>query len=474
MQHRINIVLFTLWCALGLGSLGCAESEAWELEDESNQLDVARTAENPFRHFIQRSAVLFSPRWVASAYTTREEYREVATEYGATHLVWHYPMDRSVRPAPFSSEMVEWGAERGMGIQCALPAITEDPRAACIDADSGEPVVLADGLRIYVPDTDSPAFRHEVTTWLERAHEAGCQFLQQDNVSMMVGRQDDGCYQDWTNLEVQQRVEAYYRWLRRRVRNTWGEDIPMTFNKYMGTANDSGNAYANYVPYFNGAMAELTPEYNHPAALLRNIHEINEERFDYSTITTLVDDSPLLNRRAIASVYALGGHPIVPFDIYINPRFRYFGPPSVYGDLYRFVRQHRNLFDGIGSWDAYVNHWQSQEGVIELRGGLRVASNKPHVLSTLRLDRGRRAIVHIVNWQVSEPDRFFTFWIDADELPRRFRECRATRGCVPSARFYTPESSEPVTLRARRYSGNRWGFTTPRFDLWGVVEVTVP
>jgi hypothetical protein len=57
------------------------------------------------------------------------------------------------------------------------------------------------------------------------------------------------------------------------------------------------------------------------------------------------------NRVAIAALYALGGQPIVPWDVYVGndengKAKRFFGAPEDYGDLYRFVRANAALFDG--------------------------------------------------------------------------------------------------------------------------------
>lgn len=58
------------------------------------------------------------------------------------------------------------------------------------------------------------------------------------------------------------------------------------------------------------------------------------------------------NRRAIATLYALGGQPLVPWDVYITvgPEAkpdRFFGAPQDYADLYHFVRKNAHLFDGL-------------------------------------------------------------------------------------------------------------------------------
>jgi hypothetical protein len=58
------------------------------------------------------------------------------------------------------------------------------------------------------------------------------------------------------------------------------------------------------------------------------------------------------NRVAIATLYALGGQPIVPWDVYAGNDERgkvkrFFGTADDYSDLYRFVKAQAPLFDGM-------------------------------------------------------------------------------------------------------------------------------
>lgn len=52
------------------------------------------------------------------------------------------------------------------------------------------------------------------------------------------------------------------------------------------------------------------------------------------------------NRTAIAILYALGAQPIVPWDVFVPDKPRYFGTAFEYGDLYRFVVDNAKYFDG--------------------------------------------------------------------------------------------------------------------------------
>lgn len=52
------------------------------------------------------------------------------------------------------------------------------------------------------------------------------------------------------------------------------------------------------------------------------------------------------NRVAIATLYALGAQPVVPWDVFVPDQPRFFGSVLDYGDLYRFVRRNSSLLDG--------------------------------------------------------------------------------------------------------------------------------
>lgn len=63
-----------------------------------------------------------------------------------------------------------------------------------------------------------------------------------------------------------------------------------------------------------------------------------------------IDDVAALRLR-IATTYAVGGNPLVPWDVYIPDRAgvtrpRFFGPPEALADLFRFVRRQPTLFEG--------------------------------------------------------------------------------------------------------------------------------
>jgi len=56
-------------------------------------------------------------------------------------------------------------------------------------------------------------------------------------------------------------------------------------------------------------------------------------------------------RRTIALTYALGHRLLIPWDVWPGPgKPRWFGTVEEYGDLYRFVREHPDLFDGYRAY----------------------------------------------------------------------------------------------------------------------------
>jgi hypothetical protein len=58
------------------------------------------------------------------------------------------------------------------------------------------------------------------------------------------------------------------------------------------------------------------------------------------------DLNPGALRQDIALTYALGHYFLVPWDVWLYDSERYYAKPEEYAHIYRFIRQHRALFDG--------------------------------------------------------------------------------------------------------------------------------
>ncbi|GLS27590.1 hypothetical protein GCM10007877_33090 [Marinibactrum halimedae] len=256
-------------------------------------------------------------------------------------------------------------------------------------------------------------------------------------------------------------VGDYYEWLHREIASEFGQTIPLTYNRGL---HDTG-LYGELAEYFNGVMGETPAEANTPENLYFAIHQDNNIRLNLATSSTLVDDSPLYNKRHIASVYALGGHPIVPYDVYIGPgKPRFYGDHNEFGPYYNLVREKAGLFDGHGILDVYIDHYQNTMGVIQQQEKLSGVSSRRNVMAVLKKNDSSSRVLHVVNWQVSRANmengsHYFTFWIDKSLIP--FNPTQVT--------IYRPNRPD-IVAPVYEDTNNRWKVTISGVDVWAVAK----
>jgi hypothetical protein len=146
---------------------------------------------------------------------------------------------------------------------------------------------------------------------------------------------------------IRSTVDQHYARIRHAANAGRTRPVPFSINLLTLTAPDEASVLFHLVPYADYSMPEV------------NIT-------DYATVVSMGATARALrlgwapsilplslseNRAAIANLYAMGGQPLVPWDVYNGnddkgmPN-RYFGKPQEYGDLYRFVRSNADLFNG--------------------------------------------------------------------------------------------------------------------------------
>jgi hypothetical protein len=155
--------------------------------------------------------------------------------------------------------------------------------------------------------------------------------------------------------------EIWLKFMRRSVANhfadfktfllqTAGRPVSLSMNLGILERPDERKWHFFLAPYADYAMAETpiasTSELQLRAATLRSL--------GVGYTPSLKPMGLLENRVAIATLYALGAQPVVPWDVYVGnddkgmPK-RFFGTAAEYSDLYRFVRSNAKLFDGMES-----------------------------------------------------------------------------------------------------------------------------
>ena len=445
----------------------------------------SQNTNNTNKFWIPREYVVFSSRFVdANEVDCSPKARppnsrmNTADNWNADAIVWHYPNDFDPTfptQTQFDDRLIDIAQSRNyLTIQCALPVITREPAAACLDANNNpiETAFSSPAARQYRPDTTRTAFRLEVLDYINNAYNEGCTSFHQDDPNFMVTRQPDGCYQTTATSTVEGWVDNYYVWLKGQLQSKYGTLPPMSYNKKFAT--DERNNNVNYLAkHFNTAFAEADLQYNRPEYLYDAILNVNNLIYNITSMTTLVDKGIDENKKHIAAVYALSGHPVVPWDVYLgdpngfpcsngNTQLRYYGSPNTYGDYFDLVKNNAPLFNGMGVEDVYVNYdVNGTDTEILHLGNLTGVSDRTEVMAVLKGDLGNtKQVLHVVNWDLNRPIDYYTFWIKKSALP--FTPTQAIVRLPGQPNYTTPVVDGGF---------DRWKVTIGNVDVWAVAEL---
>ncbi|MDH7570966.1 MAG: hypothetical protein QHJ73_15425, partial [Armatimonadota bacterium] len=138
-------------------------------------------------------------------------------------------------------------------------------------------------------------------------------------------------------------VRAYFRDLRLALDRHAKRRVPLSINSNLTDPSQNRNFMADMVDFFLGETH--SPTLADLAICARSALALGKHQI----VSPLPRSLPEA-RVALAATYALGEFYLVPWDLYMGSdatgiQPRYFGTVEEYGDLYRFVRQHPNLFD---------------------------------------------------------------------------------------------------------------------------------
>lgn len=149
---------------------------------------------------------------------------------------------------------------------------------------------------------------------------------------------------------VQSTVGQRFREFRQALNQGRAKPVPVSMNLSNLYEPSEDNRY-----FFLGGIADYAIAETHIDELPRLLTQIATARsIGIGVVPSLRPLGLAENRSAIATLYALGAQPLVPWDVYSGNDDegrgqRYFGKPEEYGDLYRFVRSNTGLFDGLES-----------------------------------------------------------------------------------------------------------------------------
>ncbi len=147
---------------------------------------------------------------------------------------------------------------------------------------------------------------------------------------------------------TRQTVLQWHRKLRAQASKTAGSPVPWSMN--LGGLYEplTANPFFFLAPLADYSMAE-TQIKDWP---LQVMQAATARALGLGFVPSIKPLSLVENRAAIASLYALGGQVVVPWDVYDGNDAqgmskRFFGTPEDYADLYGFVRAHPVLFDKL-------------------------------------------------------------------------------------------------------------------------------
>lgn len=425
--------------------------------------------------FLKRSDVLLSPR------SYRKDWKEAYEAFHANRIVWTYDGPRYI---------AEVGA-RGIRVQCTVPfwvpkSAPDAAEMACVDPKGkAHTIQFHDGSSLTFPDVHTTAWRSQQLKSLKALVDQGCRHFQQDDPALnlsrayvggchspearsvrskwMIGRtRPAGDDRTMTHDAEKNGMAEYHKWLHQEVRSYvaarhTGEQV--TFSGNIGSHQIQRHRWL--IGSFDFLISEI---YAPPGRLMDDLKYFAAEvsNSPHVNAVTIVSSDKVLIRRAIASAYALGLVPLIPWDAYVSTKEpRFFGKPQDFAALFGLVRANARVFDmysqpvpadrsGVKASQAFVTavdtatfpdrvtiRWsgqgkdvqiaknaaieiggrkffaiaESKTGNIYLPRSAKVVEGEPIEFSQIgyqievrrTADQGQRKAIHAVNWSADRP-----------------------------------------------------------------------
>ncbi len=460
------------------------------------------------------SSVCFSSRWIhpRNAKDTWDTF-EVATAFHATDFVWTYSLDQRA-----VGRMKQLGGKVYLAINSLVPdepGKNERLQGRILDLDGNR--ITAPWMRgwkgSYWGCANSPQYRESYVAYAKRAVDAGTDGLQMDDPPMNVAavrwggcfcprcmagfrqylkgqaaiadlakwkidsldrfdyreylkarqapvgdafaRYDGGSLKRLFAAFQEQSVRAFYRDVRSQIDKHAGRHVVFSSNNYAGRWQ---------FPYdlFEFGMAELPERDTNPNTI--NERFADARRRGKAQLFTLVpkasDGSEVaLTRRVTAMSYACGGHLIVPWGVYTGSNSpRYYGKPEQYADLYKFVRDNSQFFDGYEDAAYLLPGLTDDRYPTEPPMSLSEAGDVAAIARAVPGKPEAPVVVHVVDWRD-----------DPKAIAVKLRSRRFFARVSLQAELLRPGS--PATRLACDTTDTHTSLEIPPLDPWGIVVV---
>jgi hypothetical protein len=264
-------------------------------------------------------------------------------------------------------------------------------------------------------------------------------------------------------------MARFYREVRQRVEDRTGRKIPWSCN-HTGQWGPIEQVfdYALGEFYTHQMQIETLAEIARraeQAGKVQGLQGVLDGGWEKRDPTGLTEEM----RRFVATAYAFGMNPMVPWDMYMPGKAkRYYGKPSDFADLFLWVRANQHLFNGYDTALIRVfdpngsrQQWrknQQVDGPSHIRGSA-IQINRAGVLGVVREQRAGNAsarVVHLVDW--NEKKEPFEITLDIKTL---------SGASAASVSLLRPGTS-PLELS----TGNQCTVTVPALNPWGMLVVS--
>lgn len=256
----------------------------------------------------------------------------------------------------------------------------------------------------------------------------------------------------------------FHRKARREINKAAKRYVPMSLN------NGSGS-WGELSEVFDYGIGELRRnEANAP-----HIYHASKKASDLGKHQIFTMPKPngglVVNRMTIATAYASGGHMLVPWDIFLGPKNRFYGSPNQYAHYFHFVRENAKFFDGYEDAAATgkdINDARYPKG----EEPVSIISSSKGVYAFTRARPGEKnapVVIHLVDWSkkpqasklILRPNWFF------GDYPLQVRLLR------PSWKNQPDGTKVPTTSEEVIASGRITEIDLPAMR-WGMLVVDYP
>jgi len=259
---------------------------------------------------------------------------------------------------------------------------------------------------------------------------------------------DGGPLKTWFRDFQEESVREFFRDVRAEIDARAGRHVAFAANNYRGSWDSPYDLFE--IGMAELPLAEARPDHLH--GLLAEARSKGKTPI-FTVVPKVWDGSETApTRRTVAACFALGGHVIVPWDVYTGSNTpRYYGRPEDYADLYAFVRQYSDCFDG------YEEAYFARPDPVEASSPVAAEDLPPCVLEETA---GLTAVVRAKPGEATSP--VVIHLIDGRDEPQPFRIRLA------QARFFDSTTLQVKLLRP----GNGPQELAARSDpVWVTVQV---